>query len=217
MAQDTDPSRLNSSEAAYQQLRQQILDGTLKSGEALKERDLCSDLGISRTPVREALRRLSADGLVDISPRRSIRVTQLDPSELKEIYEVGSVLQTYVTGLAVVKSTKADIQSLTKLVDKMERLLAAGSEDLAAEYAQLDHAFHDRIAEIARNSRILQIIRQAVDVRLLANVMDRYEADDFRVSLEEHHVILAAIARKDQRAARAAIAKHVRHPELAEV
>lgn len=96
---------VNSSEIAYRKLRERILSGELKAGAALKERDLCAELGISRTPVREALRRLSADGLVDMQPRRSIRVSSFDEEELAEIYEIGHLLQSHVTGMAARKAT----------------------------------------------------------------------------------------------------------------
>ena len=200
---------VNSSETAYLKLRERILNGELKAGVALKERDLCQELGISRTPVREALRRLSADGLVDTAPRRSIRVARISEEELAEIAELGSVLQPYVAALAAQKATAADIAELKRLNAAMTKLVESGRRGAEIEYARLDHAFHDRIAEMARNSRITQIIRQTVSLRLLTNFMDQYGKVDFHKSLRDHTKILKAIADGDSEGARAAMSDHV--------
>jgi DNA-binding FadR family transcriptional regulator len=90
---DSAPVELNSSDHAYLTLRERILQGEIPPGAVLKERDLCEQLNISRTPIREALRRLCADGLAEARPRRSIIVSAFDDQEMAEIFELGSSLK----------------------------------------------------------------------------------------------------------------------------
>lgn len=200
---------VNSSEIAYRKLRERILSGDLKAGVALKERDLCAELGISRTPVREALRRLSTDGLVDMAPRRSIRVSNVEMGELSEIYEVGRLLQSHAVGLAARKATQEDINRLEVLVEEMEAVTRNDKEDMSQAFSRLDHEFHSTISQIARNSRIANFINQTISLQLVANVMHTYAKEDFAKSNADHRKILAALKAGDEKAASAAMASHV--------
>ena len=201
-----------SSDHGYQELRRAILAGELKPGDPLKERDLCAQFGISRTPIREALRKLVADGLAENRPRRSIVVSSFDETELAEIFELGSLLESHVAGLAAEKANAEDLADLDRLIGEMEALLEGGEEDgaaLTASYASLDQAFHARIAEAARNSRIAAMLQQTVSMRLLSNVMTQYALEDFRRSLSCHHEIIEAIRKGDPDLAREAMRRHV--------
>lgn len=198
-----------SSDHSYNKLRRQILEGILKPGSALKERELCEEMGVSRTPIREALRRLVAEGLAEMRPRRSIVVTQYGEKELAEIFELGSLLETHVAGMAAEKASPNDLTQLEDIIARMEELLSSGSGDLSLEYARLDQELHDRIAAAARNGRIAQMLRQTVSLRWMAQFMQRYDEGAFRKSLDQHRQIIAAIAQGDTAAARQAMASHV--------
>lgn len=205
-----DASVMNASEEAYLHLRDKILDGTLKPGSSLIERDLCSQLDISRTPVREALRRLTADGLAEMRPRRSIIVASFGEVELGEIFELGIVLESFVAGLAAQKASGSDVPELEAILAEMEALLQSEASNSAIAYAKLDQSFHDRIAETARNPRVAQILRQTVSLRLLANLMERYVPRDFNASLIQHRMIVQAIAAGDSDWAQTAMGNHIR-------
>lgn len=200
---------MSSADHGYTVLRREILEGRFKPGDPLKERDLVKRLGISRTPVREALRRLVADGLAEMHPRRSIVVSSYSEEELREIYELGSVLEAFVASLAAEKASGEDIAILESLQRKMEQLVQSSSEDLAQAYAPLDQEFHRRITSAARNSRIAQLLRQSISMRLLNNVMARYTREDFGISVAQHRAILDAIAARDAKAARQAMTDHI--------
>ena len=206
----TDAPVQNASEEAYLQLRDRILDGTLKPGGPLIERDLCTLFNISRTPVREALRRLTADGLAEIRPRRSIIVSTFSEEELGEIFELGIVLESFVAGLAAQKASSADVGELEAILADMEALLRDGRDNGSFAYAKLDQAFHDRIAQAARNPRVAQILRQTVSLRLLANLMEQYIPLDFNASLVQHRMIVQAIAAGDMEWAQSAMGNHIR-------
>lgn len=201
---------LSSSEQAYVALRDQILTSERRPGEALKERDLCAELNVSRTPVREALRRLVADGLVEMQPRRSIVVARFNEEELAEIFELGIVLESFVAGLAAKKATDADIAALRDLAAQMENLVVDDQPVPSDAYATLDQAFHARIAQAARNPRVTQMLQQTVSLRLLMNVMTKYSHHDFENSLSHHRMIVSAIAARDADWAQNAMGGHIR-------
>ena len=201
---------MNSSDHAYATLRTRILAGDIPPGAVLKERDLCEELNISRTPVREALRRLSADGLAEVRPRRSIVVTSFPDNEIAEIFELGIVLESFVAGIAAEKATSADVARLRDLVDALENLLATEESPDTAEYIRLDQAFHEEIARIARNPRIAQILRQTISIPVLANVFERYDPADFAISIAQHGTILRAIESGDSDWAKSAMGTHIR-------
>lgn len=201
---------MNSSDQAYHALRERILSGLIRPGTALKERDLCDELNISRTPIREALRRLSADGLAEVRPRRSIVVSSFNESEVTEIFELGIVLESFVAGLAAEKATPADVIRLEAILDEMATLLATADPDRAERYVKLDHAFHDAIAATARNPRISQILRQTMSIRVLANIFEKYDTSDFATSMTQHRTIVGAIASGDPEWAQSAMGNHIR-------
>lgn len=201
---------MNAADQAYLTLHDEILDGQIAPGSPLKERDLCDRLGVSRTPVREALRRLFADGLAEMRPRRSIVVSDYSEEELAEIFELGIVLESFVAGLAAKKAGDDDIAALETILTDMAALLDGPDDDRAVAYARLDQAFHDRIAQAARNPRMARILRQTVNLRLLTNVMHQYRAEDFASSLAQHRMIAKAIASREEEWARSAMSNHIR-------
>lgn len=207
---------MNSSDHAYEALRTQILTGRIPPGTALKERDLCELLNVSRTPVREALRRLSADGLAEVRPRRSIIVSSFDEHEIAEIFEVGIVLESFVAGLAARKATTDDLNLLGDIVEQMAACLHRDEPDRSKEYVALDQVFHDAIAAAARNPRITQILRQTMSVRVLSNIFSRYSPGDFENSLAQHRIILRAITERDVDWAQAAMGSHIRAGQAAQ-
>ncbi|QGN55840.1 GntR family transcriptional regulator [Novosphingobium sp. Gsoil 351] len=206
---------MNASDQAYLALREQILEGRLKPGTALKERDLCDELSVSRTPIREALRRLSADGLAEVRPGRSIIVSSFDAGELTEIFELGIVLESFVARLAAEKATDADIGRLEAIVAEMASLVEAGGAQEEVAYVKLDQAFHDTIAAMARNPRIAQILKQTMSFRVLANIFGAYEPGDFATSLAQHRTIVGAIASRDADWAQSAMGSHIRTGQAA--
>ena len=206
---------MNSSDQAYLALRERILQGQLKPGTALKERDLCEELNVSRTPIREALRRLSADGLAEVRPGRSIIVTFFAAEDLTEIFELGIVLESFVAGLAAAKATHEDIDRLEDIVSEMASLPEVIMARQNERYIKLDQAFHDMIAAIARNPRIAQILKQTMSFRVLANIFEKYEQSDFTTSIAQHRTIVSAIASGDSDWAQAAMGSHIRTGQAA--
>jgi DNA-binding GntR family transcriptional regulator len=183
---------------ATQALRDAILNGRLSSGTRLRQMDLAAQLGISRTPIREALGRLQQEGLVEILPAAGVRVALLDLDEAVELYDVREVLDGLAARLAARRADEGMLMVLEKSLARMARCL------------ERQDAFHDTIFRAARNAR-LQALSAVVRLSirhfhpLLLRTARRLE-DAYR----EHRAIFAAIAAHDglkaERLARAHIA-----------
>src|SRR3954470_8635056 len=138
-----------SAERTLASLRELILDGDLRAGTRLGEVELAERLGVSRTPVREALTRLAAEGLVELAPNRGARVATWTVAELEGVFDLRMSLEPQLTGFAVAHAGPADVDALDELA---RRMLAVGSpgpgQDLDA-LVPLNRAFHDRLVALA--------------------------------------------------------------------
>ncbi len=194
---------------AYDAIRGRIVAGEFAPGERLKERDLCAELAVSRTPVREALRRLSSEGLVTIEPRRGAVVADLNADEAAEIYALGAVLESFAARLAAERATPAAVERLRELLAAMEATLARSGSDAQTRYMNLDDEFHDTILAMADNRRLDAVMRQMVRVPVLVQAFHRYRDEDLQQSLHQHRGIVAALAAGDPEWAETAMRAHV--------
>lgn len=187
-------------------LRAAILEGTFQPGEHLVESELAEQLGTSRGPVRDALQELAQEGLVVIHPYRGAEVATLTASDIQEIYELRSVLETYATRLAVEKATPADIDRLQSIYDEMKAVACTG--DLSA-LVEKDVEFHHEICRLSGNRRLLKVWSSlASQVRLFLILADQvFFEPDFIV--ETHTATLEAMHKKDPDLAETAVKKHM--------
>jgi DNA-binding GntR family transcriptional regulator len=194
---------------AYTVLRQRIVSGELRANERLKERELCVELDISRTPVREALRRLQSEGLVVIKPRRGAVVAGINPAEADEIYTLGVLLESHGARLAARKARPDDITTLRELVDEMAVTLREDTPAARSHYLDLDSRFHGSIAECTGNRHLLRLLRQVVGLPVLVQAFTHYSHADLVRSQQQHATILAAIEARDAEWAEAAMRAHI--------
>src|ERR1700736_583694 len=134
-------------------LRNFIVEAVLAPGTKLNERTLCETLGISRTPLREALKVLAAEGLIDILPNRGASVSQMSEAEIWETFELMSGLEAFSGELACERITPAELAEIKALHYAM--LACKAQNDLSGYYAR-NHAIHDKIIEAAKNSVLTQ-------------------------------------------------------------
>jgi DNA-binding GntR family transcriptional regulator len=140
-------------EAAYERIRRQILDNVWPPGHRALEAEVALSLGMSRTPVREALVRLQSEGLVEVVPRHGMRVLPMSPTDMRETYEVLTALEGLATELLARRRPRVDeLQPLVEATEAMDRALAA--DDLDA-WAEADEQFHAQLVALAGN-RTLQ-------------------------------------------------------------
>jgi len=188
----------------YESLRESIRSGRLPPGERLRETDIAERLGVSRTPVREALRRLQSDGLVTFAPWRGMTVAALDLAQLEELYDMREVLESAAARFAATSASDADVAWLRCLLDEQS---AAGSDAGALE--RINREFHDAIYRAAHNRYLLGALSSLADsLGLLKNTTFSI-AGRPKSGLTEHRRIVAAIAARDPEAAEDAARSHI--------
>jgi len=191
-------------------LHGEILSNRLSPGTHLQEEVVAEQLGISRAPVREALRLLAAEDLVTIAPRRGAIVKSLSPLEFLAAYQVREALEMLAIRLAVPRFTSDDIQSLRALHRQMSALAERGDIE---GFFQANATFHALIMERSGNDRLRATYRQ------LMNEMRRYRMRSLSLrggierSLTEHAAIIDAVERRDTQAAVGLLSEHIHVPE----
>jgi len=196
---------LTSVERALETLREEILRGALSAGDRLAEVELAERLGVSRTPVREALSRLSAEGLVELAPNRGARVATWTVDELEGVFALRSLLEPQLTALAVPHATAADVAELDELATRMTEL---GDSDLDA-LVPLNRAFHDRLVALAAAPALAGALAAAVHSPLVARNFHAYDEVSLRRSMAHHTEIVAALRARDPEWARAVMTAHI--------
>jgi DNA-binding GntR family transcriptional regulator len=186
-------------DATTSQIREWILNGTLTSGERLHQDQLASALAVSRMPVREAIRQLAAEGLVQVIPHRGAFVTSLDPHAIRDLYEVRAALE----GLAIRHAVPAiDEREIAELHDLFDQLKEAERVDDDEQTIEIDRRFHDVLMTPAAMPYLLDLIEQArrrAEVFRRANTYLR--ATHTPEANREHAAIIAAVEARDAEAA----------------
>ena len=193
-------------DVVFQTLRQAILKGELKPGERLMEIQLAQKLGVSRTPVREAIRKLELEGLVLIIPRKGAEVAEITIKDLEDVLEVRAALEELAVCDACENITEEQILALKEAADNFQAALE--SDDLV-KCAETDMAFHEIIYSATNNKRLLQILNN------LREQMYRYRMEyvkDIRQRsnlVEEHRELLDAISSRDSIKAKELMKTHL--------
>lgn len=198
--------RASLSKLASEKIRGQILGGKLRPGERLVEDRLSAELGVSRVPVREALRALSMEGLVQLEPNRGATVTSVTPELVAELVEVRTLLEALNARLA---ARRHDPEIVALLQDTLRRGNDAAQAGTSEELARLNGEFHERLAEASRNSVLSDIMRSLRERTSLAfSVNGRARA---REDWKEHAGILAAVIDGDEELAALLASRHVKN------
>ncbi|MBR9857361.1 MAG: GntR family transcriptional regulator, partial [Gammaproteobacteria bacterium] len=189
-------------------VRTMIIEGELKEGQRIHEPELCQQLDISRTPLREALKVLHSEGLVTIEPNRGAWVATITPEEIREHFEIISSLERRAAELTAVKVSESDLARLSKLQDKLERHYQARERN---EYFETNQHIHRLIIELAGNDTLTQLHHQLMNRvsrgRYLAiGMQHRWEE-----SVEEHRALLDALRDHNAELAGRILAEHVLH------
>ena len=193
-------------DVVFNTLRQAILRGELKPGERLMEIQLANRLGVSRTPIREAIRKLELEGLVLMIPRKGAEVAEITEKNMLDVLEVRRALEELAVKLACERITEEEIQELKDAADAFQKIL---SEKDITKIAEADEAFHDVIFKSTGNDRLIQLLNS------LREQMYRYRLEYLKREeyhpqlLEEHQQIIDRITRKDQSEAAELIDRHI--------
>ncbi|MEV1021591.1 GntR family transcriptional regulator [Streptomyces sp. NPDC050264] len=184
-------------------LRQEIIGGRLRPGDRLVERELAERFGVSRVPVREAIRALLSEGFVTFeTPRRAV-VRTLTRTDVTELYELREALEVYAAGLAAERAEPGGLAELAELLDRAALATGEGDDETIAD---INSRFHDRLLAMAGNGLLIGVM-QPVDGRLRW-LTRRNEA--WSQQLDEHRRLYDAVAAGDPERARAVALGHVR-------
>lgn len=204
-ADGTIPRGPTVADEVHRRLRHGLLVGTWPPGERLTEAELTARFAVSRTPVREALRRLVQEGLLETRPNHGVRVRRLAPREALDAYDVRERLEGMAALLAALRAGAGATAELRALLTRVEA--SAGADE--AEQVEADLAFHRRIAELSANHALIQALETLTGhvAPLKVLTRDRNSAEQTR---RQHRAIAEAIARGDGVAAEAHMREHVR-------
>ncbi len=193
-------------DVVFNTLRQAILTGDLKPGERLMEIHLANRLGVSRTPIREAIRKLELEGLVIMIPRRGAEVAQITEKSMNDVLEVRRSMDALCIELACERISDEEVVALKKACEDFEQAVETGDIKVIA---QADVALHDIIVRATRNMRLVQLINN------LSEQMYRYRFEYIKDSsqharlIEEHRMIYDSIVRKDKETASQVAKLHI--------
>ncbi|MDD9877329.1 MAG: GntR family transcriptional regulator [Magnetovibrio sp.] len=201
--------QLSRGELVHLKLLDAIRAGEFRPGERIREAEIAKWLGVSRTPVREAFRRLQADGLLVFEPWRGVVVAELDQQQLIELYAMRKVLEGTAAGLAAQHAAESQIATLAELID------TADTAADAAERAELNRHFHQNIYAAAHNRYLLKALNALRDSMALLPSTTYALTGRHEIAQGEHRDIVGAIARRDPKAAEAAARHHIAEAEKA--
>jgi DNA-binding GntR family transcriptional regulator len=181
-------------EKTVTRLRQFILDGELEPGARLQEVELAAQLGVSRTPVREALRTLSSQGLVDLLPNRGARVVRWSVEDLEELYDLRVMLENHAVKRAASRITPAAIELLTDLCEQMEDRARHGTKHDLLGLSELNSRFHRCIVDAADSPRLATMLATVVQIPLVVRTFVRYSPEALSRSMGHHRELTAALS-----------------------
>ncbi len=199
-------------DVVFKTLRQAILTGELKPGERLMEIHLANKLGVSRTPIREAIRKLELEGLVTMVPRRGAQVAQITEKSMSDVLEVRRALDELAVELACLRITQEEKEQLKEACLNFEKIVITND---VHEIAKADVAFHDIIFAATGNGRLSQMVNN------LAEQMYRYRYEYIKdekqhdMLVKEHRKIYDSIIANDTDSAKEAIRIHIENQEKA--
>jgi DNA-binding GntR family transcriptional regulator len=187
-------------------IKEMIESGELRLGQKIDEITLAESFGVSRTPIREALRILNNQGVIDLVPHKGAFVRQFSIKEIDDMFQVMSILEGMCAELAAAKMTTADFKRVERLHKDLERYYEAKNHKA---YNATNSKLHSLIQEIAGNAAINEVIAGLRQKVLLFRFRQLYEPERFKKSIQEHRKLLDALEKRDPKKAKAVMKAHL--------
>ncbi|MDR1702272.1 MAG: GntR family transcriptional regulator [Sporomusaceae bacterium] len=201
---------VSSKQKIYASLKNSIIDQRFKPGEMLNERKLAQEMGVSRTPVREALRVLESEGLVLIAPYKGIYVSEITERQVQEVFQVRATLECLVVELALNNITPFHLKELGALLQKQAEL---AEQQQPAEFIRIDMAFHAALCDIAGNLELNRLLASLESTIRRLSVQAVQKPYRYQATLAEHKAILHSLAVHSYELSAAAVKEHVSRTE----
>lgn len=189
-----------------ERVRELILSGVLKTGDRIVETEMCSSLGISRTPMREALRILSSEGLIEVVPNKGAYVAQPSMNEIREMFEVMSILEGACARVAAERMSNSDFRKIEDIHQLLEQHYEAKDHE---RYLEVNHSYHVLVQEMAGNKVLDGVINGLRQRILLYRYRQLYQPDRFTASIQEHRDLLEAFRNRDPATAEGVMKRHL--------
>ncbi len=191
---------------AYHLIKEKIITLELPPASVIDEARLIAELGLGRTPIREALQRLALDNLVVILPRRGTIVADLNMSDLQKIFEIRIELETYAVRLAAERATSTEIAAMEALFHNADAVIHDGDND---RLIRLDHEAHRLLAEAAHNEFLEDMLEHLYNHVLRLWYVSLHRVQRLREAIEEHREIIAAVKDRDSARAAQVMRRHI--------
>ncbi len=204
--QTHEPKARKATEMAYSTLKAMIMDNKLQPAASYLESELAEQLGISRTPTREAMLQLERDGFVEVRPRHGMRVLPISATDMREIYEILTELEPLAAELAAERGPlEQELREMHDCVDAMDEAL---SRDALEDWARADDRFHTLLAESSGNKRLERVLGNFADQVYRARMATLRMREKPVRSNHDHRELLACLERGDAKAAREVHRRH---------
>lgn len=197
-------------EVVYETLREAIRNGSLTPGERLMEIQLAEELGVSRTPVREAIRKLELERFVVMLPRRGTYVANLSLKDINEVFEIRAALDGLAAGLAAERITEEELEQMERLLVEIADYIEQHNNQKIVE---ADEAFHDILYRASRNERLVGIICNLREQFTRFRSVSINYPGRLQNTLEEHRQLVEAIAQRNPEAAQQKAREHIENAE----
>jgi DNA-binding GntR family transcriptional regulator len=193
---------------AYKELKRVILEHQIPLGGKLNEVEFAAALGVSRTPVREAVNRLEKEGLVEILPQRGAFVVRCSEKDVFELFLIRENLEGLAARLAAERINEEDLIRLESCIQGFSEPF---TENQIQRYAEEDFRYHQTIVTLSDSQRLIKLISTLYDQIRIFRLTTLGLSDRMKVSLEEHRLILEAFRMKDAEASEQRVRQHIRH------
>jgi DNA-binding GntR family transcriptional regulator len=193
----------------YEAIKQQIVEGRYAPGDRLTEQNIAAEFNASRTPVREAMRQLVADGFADFKPNRGTTVRLWTPEQMREIFELRVLIEGEIASQAASHIGAADLERLRRLQDEIERCGADVSPANTARIGPINREFHQIVAQASQNQRLLEMLASAIEVPIVQQTFRRYTPAQLARSFGHHRELIDALSAHDGAWARSVMASHI--------
>ena len=185
------------SEIAYKEIRARLLSGEFKPGQKLSESDLSEDCGVSRTPVREALRRLALEYFVRIEPNRGAFVIDWSREDIEDMFEMRSMLEGLAARKAAERASEYHQKKMAQIIEKLDEIADLNTPSMRADFVEENRNFHDALFEASGSRKLMEIIARFVEQAIIVRTASDFTPDDVRSSNQYHKDILSAIRAKN--------------------
>ncbi|MGQ9006544.1 GntR family transcriptional regulator [Bacillus sp. 204(2023)] len=193
----------------YNQLKKMIFNGTFKPGERINETQLAKSFGVSRSPIREAMRLLEKDGLLKADDRNGFSITSLTAKDVDEIYKIRIPLEQLAVELVIDEADEEELTILEKQLEETEKAIHNGTED--TEIIRLNQKFHELLVDFSHNRHLKNLLEHVNDLIHFCRILNYTGDHRAETILSEHRRIFEEVKKKNKEAAKQYVLAHFNH------